>query len=904
MLGTMGEPSPRWPVDVLLSDGTTAQVRPAVAADSSGLADLYRRVSRETIFFRYFSPRPEISSDEIGRLVHPDGADAVVLVTVRHDQIVGIAQYYRNTGDDDAEVAFMVEDAHQGHGIGTIMLEYLADEARCHGIRRFVAETLAENHKMLGVFSAAGFVRQYRRDAEVIRVVLDIEPVGQAIVAADRRDHVAVVESMRRMLEPRSIAVVGAGRRPGTIGHELLRNLLASGFNGSVYPVNPSADHVASLPCWPSVDAVPGEVDLAVIAVPERAVAAAVEDCGAKGVSSLVVITAGFAEAGDEGARRQRAVTALAHRHGMRIVGPNCFGIINTHPDVSMNATFAAQAPIPGRVGFASQSGGLGIAILAQAAARGLGLSSFVSMGNKADVSGNDLLQWWEDDTSTDVILLYLESFGNPRKFSRVARRVSRDKPIVAVKGGRSSAGTRAASSHTAALASSDRSVDALFKQTGVVRVDTIEELFDTAEVLAHQPLPRGPRVVIIGNAGGPAVLTADACVSVGLGVPELSAELQASLRRLVPVGASVRNPIDLLASASARSYVDALLSTLGSGEVDAAIVISTPPLATRSADVAEALRVVSDTLSSDPHSPPIVASFLGASEARSRLQRAPRPIPCFSFPENAVRALAHAVSYGEWKARPVGQGVVLDGTDPNEARRLVVETAGDGPTWVTGKAAEAVVATYGISVVPSAYVEDETQAADEANRLGFPVAVKAWGPDLAHKSKHGAVHLDLPDADFVRMAFADMAETLGPAMVGATVQRMVKNGVETIVGFVQDPAFGPQVVFGLGGTAVEILDDSVSRMAPLTDLDAREMVLGLRASTLLTGSPAGPTVDIDALIDVVLRMGKLAEDLPEITEADCNPVIATPEGAFAVNARLHIDVGVVVPSDYPSHLR
>jgi acetate---CoA ligase (ADP-forming) len=900
----MGEGELGWPVDVLLSDGTTAQVRPVEPSDAAGIAELYGRVSRETIYFRYFSARPKVPPEEIEQLVHPDGADVVVLVTVRHDQILGIAQYYRDPGKDEAEVAFMVDDAFQGHGIGTVMLEHLADQAGHHGIRRFIADTLAENHKMLRVFSEAGFVQQYSRRHEVIRVVLEIEPSAEALASADRRDHVAVVESMRRMLEPRSIAVVGAGRRQGTIGHELLRNLLAFGFNGPVYPVNPSADHVASLPCWPSVKSVPGEVDLAVIVVPEHAVTAAIEDCGEKGVSSLVVITAGFAEAGDEGAHSQRTMTALAHRLGMRMVGPNCFGIINTDPEISMNATFAAQAPLRGRVGFASQSGGLGIAILADAAARGIGLSSFVSMGNKADVSGNDLLQWWEDDRATDVVLLYLESFGNPRKFSRIARRVSREKPIVTVKAGRSAAGTRAASSHTAALASSDRSVDALFQQTGVVRVETIEELFDVAEVFAHQPLPAGPRVVIVGNAGGPCVLAADACASRGLEVPEPSSALQEALKAVVPAGASIRNPVDLVASATAQSYADALVTTLDSGEFDAAIAIFTPPLVTRADDVADALCTVVDTRKAAGYEQPVVASFLGASEARARLRQASRPIPCFSYPENAVRALAHAATYAQWRARPVGKAVMLEGTDPNEARRLVARDSGAGSAWLTGTSADAVLAAYGIPVVPSARADDEDQAADTARHLGFPVALKAWGPDLVHKSEHGGVRLGLTDANEVRVAYREMGQRIGPAMVAGVVQKMIAGGVETIVGFVQDRAFGPQVVFGLGGTAVEILGDSVSRLAPLTDVDAREMVLGLRASALLTGFRGSPPADVDALVDVVLRMGKLAEDLPEIAEADCNPVIATPEGALVVDARLHIDDDVVVPSDFPRHLR
>jgi acetate---CoA ligase (ADP-forming) len=900
----MSAEAPGVRADVLLADGSTAHVRSAVPADAGGIEDLYHRVSRETIYFRYFSPRPGVPADEIARLTHPDGADVVVLVMVRHDSILGIAQYHRAPGKDEAEVAFIVDDAYQGHGIGTMMLEHLAGEARRHGIRRFVADTLSQNHKMLRVLSDAGFVRQYSRAAEVVRVVLDIEPSADALAAADRRDHAAVVKSMKRVLEPGSIVVVGAGRHRGTIGHELLRNLLAGDFNGPVYPVNPAARSVASVPCWPNVNAIPGQVDLAVIAVPEEAVAGAISDCGTKGASAAVVITAGFAEAGESGADAQRAVTELAHRHGMRVVGPNCFGVINTSPDVSMNATFAAQLPLPGRVGFASQSGGLGIAILAEASARGLGLSSFVSMGNKADVSGNDLLQWWEDDAATDVILLYLESFGNPRKFSRIARRVSRAKPIVAVKGGRSTAGTRAASSHTAALASADRSVDALFVQTGVIRVETIEELFDVAEVLAHQPLPTGRRVAIVGNAGGPGVLAADACASRGLEVPELSEALQRDLRALLPTGASLRNPIDLAAAASAQNYTDALETIMRQSEVDAAIVIFTPPLVTRADDVAHALCAAVDTMSSGGVALPVVASFLGAEHVRPVLQQASRPIPCFSYPENAARALAHAANYRAWRARIPGDIAVLEGTDPNKARRVVGAAAESGTAWLTGSPATEVLAAYGIPTVPSIPARHSRAAARVAQGLGFPVALKAWGPDLVHKTEHGGVRLDLRDPEAVISAFDQMKKRLGDAMEGALVQAMVSGGVETIVGFVQDSAFGPQVVFGLGGTAVEILGDSVSRLTPLTELDAREMVLGLRASPLLTGFRGSPPVNIDALVEVIMRMGKLADDLPEIVEADCNPVIATPDGAYVVDVRLHVGADVAMTSDFPRHLR
>jgi acetyl coenzyme A synthetase (ADP forming)-like protein len=900
----MGEERPPTGLDVLLADGTTAHVRAIRPADATAVGALYSRLSHETIVLRYFGPHPRMSPKEIEELTHPDGLDVVVLVVELHSLIVGIAQYHREPGQDEAEVAFLVDDSYQGHGIGTILLEHLASEARRHGIRRFVADTLAENHRMLDVLAQAGFVRRYQHNAEVVRVVLDIQSTVEARAAADARDRTAVIRSIGRLLEPRTIAVVGAGRRRGTIGHELLRNLLIGGFEGPVYPVNPSATYVASVPCWPSVESIPGSVDLAVIAVPEPAVAQAIEDCGAKGVSSLVVITSGFAESGSEGVGTQRTLAALAHGHGMRLVGPNCFGVINTNPAVSMNATFAPETPIAGPVAFASQSGGLGIAILGEAAGRGLGLSSFVSMGNKADVSGNDLLQWWEQDDATRVILLYLESFGNPRKFSRIARGVGRNKPIVAVKSGRSQAGTRAASSHTAALASSDRAVDALFRQTGVVRVETIEELFDVSEVLAHQPVPDGRRITIVGNAGGPGVLAADACISHGLEVPEHSPELQSVLADLLPPGASVRNPIDLAAAATAQSFTQALDVLLGSDEVNAVIVIFTPPLVTRADDVARAVVASVDAASLKEGTKPVVASFLGAAAARPILHGASRPVPCFAYPENAARALAHAAAYGEWRARSLGVVPDLDDTRPNDARRLLAAACPSGSGWVTGAEALGVLATYGIGVIPTIRVGSSQDAESEARRLGVPVVLKAWGPGLVHKSDVGGVRLALAGPEAVRGAFEEMALALGDSMEGAVIQPMVSGGVETIVGFVQDADFGPQIVFGLGGTAVELLGDVVSRLAPLTDLDARDMVLGLRGTPLLLGYRGSEPVDTEALEDVVLRIGRLAEDLPEIVEVDCNPVIATASGALTVDARLRVAADIGRPSDDVRHLR
>jgi acetate---CoA ligase (ADP-forming) len=879
-----------WGVDVLLRDGSTARLRTIGADDGPLVEALHTRLSAESIRLRFFAAHPALSKDEVQRLTEHRDPDHLALVAERGDSLVAVAQYDREPGQDEAEVAFVVDDAYQGLGLGTLLLEHLAAAGRSHGIRRFVAVTLGENRAMLDVFRHAGFAPRMTRAEGEVHVVLDIEPSRAATEAAEERDRAAVVNSMARLLRPGSIAVVGAGRQPGKIGHEILHNLLSSGFTGPLYPVNPSARSVAGVPCLASVDDLPDGVDLGVIAVPAQEVPKVVEACGRRGVGGLVVVTAGFAETGGEGANVQREIVRLAHAHGMRLIGPNCFGIINTDPEVSMNATFSADLPVRGSIGFASQSGGLGIAILAEAAKRGIGLSSFVSMGNKGDVSGNDLITWWEQDEATDVILLYLESFGNPTRFNRIARRVGRTKPIVAVKAGRSHAGTRAASSHTAAMASSESAVEALCAQAGVVRVDTIEELFDVAEVLDHQPVPAGHRVGVVSNAGGPGVLAADACVASHLEVPELSEPVQAALRAVLPPGAGVANPVDLIASASPEQYRRAVEILSASGEVDSIVVIFTPPLVTTAQGVAAALRDAADGAEGPAKGIPIVASFLGPTEGTAPLRDALRPIPCFTYPETAVRALAPAVRYGVWQAQPVGQVPELD-TDPNEARRRVAAALEDqgGTGWLTGSAALSILEAYGIPTVPTTAAQDATRAADAAEAAGFPVVLKAEGPDLVHKTELGAVRLGLRNPDEVAAAFGAMASALGAAMRGAIVQPMVSGGVETIVGFARDPSFGALVLFGLGGTAAELLGDHVERLTPLTDLDAAEMVRAIRGAPLLTGYRGSEPVDVEGVTQLVLRLARLADDLPELAEADCNPVIVTPRGPVVVDARIRV---------------
>ena len=688
--------------DTVLADGGTIHLRPIHPDDGPGLEAFHSRLSPESIYLRFFGSHPRLSSSEVQRFTHVDGTDRMALVATLHQEIVGVARYDRlQSCPTEAEVAFVVSDAHQGRGLGTLLLEHLAGCAHDQGIATFVAETLPQNSPMREVFRNAGFAETARWHDGVVEFRMDIRPSADLAEAVEARDRSATVHSIGALLRPRSVAVIGAGRGRGTIGHEIFHNLIAGDFAGPAYPIHPSATSVAGVKAYPSVVDVPGPVDLAVIAVPGDRVAGVVEECATKGVKGAVVISAGYAESGADGRSGQHDLVCRARGAGIRLIGPNCMGMINTAPDISMNATFAPGPPTPGRVAFASQSGGLGIASLEEVRRRGIGLSSFVSVGNKADVSGNDLLQYWGQDDDTDVILLYLESFGNARRFAHIAGEVSRLKPIVALKAGRTSSGRRAASSHTAALATSDAAVDALFARTGVIRVDTLEELFDVAEVLDAQPLPFGPRVAIVGNAGGPGILAADACETGGLEVRELSAATQAQLRTFLPAAATVTNPVDMVASASAADYRRALRLALDDDSVDAVVAVFAPPLVTQADDVAAE---IADLARGERK--PIVACFLGMATPPAPLRSVDATVPSFTFPEPAVRALARTCRYAEWCRREPGQPVVIDDTDPVTARAVIRSTLDrhrDG-SWLPPAEAARVLSAYKIPVATTEF--------------------------------------------------------------------------------------------------------------------------------------------------------------------------------------------------------
>jgi acyl-CoA synthetase (NDP forming)/RimJ/RimL family protein N-acetyltransferase len=908
--------------DVLLSDGRSARLRAIRPSDAPLLRSFGARLSRETVYFRFFAPRREIGDEEISHLVTVDYQDRLALVAIVDGELVAVARYDRlptgaeeplaastapttavpqTRGAGEAEVAFVVRDDHQGRGLGTVMLEHLASAAVARGIGRFVADVLTDNHRMIGVFRSAGFDEQVLVDAGVIRVTLELAAQPEYIERVEEREWTAAVRSIQYILRPRSIAVIGAGPEPGSAGHDIVANLVAGGFKGGLYPVNGQAVPVSGLKAYASVSDVPGDIDLALLAVPAHRLSEVVRECGMKAVRGLVAVTSGE-EGRERGESTDRELVELARTFGMRLVGPDSMGVINNCPGVQMNATFAERPPPPGRVAFSAQSGGLGIALFGELAARGLGISSFASLGNKADVSGNDLLRFWEGDPETDAILLYLESFGNPRKFSRIARRVAQKTPIVAVKSGRTPAGLRGVHGKTSG-AVLDEATDALFRQAGVIRVQSLEELLDVADVLVNQPLPAGRRVGIVANAGGCGVLAADACEGYGLEVPELAPETQSKLLGVVSQGAVVRNPVDLAASATAEEYSSVLNIVLADDDIDVVIVTFTPPVPVGAGDVAEAVSRAAATTTKT-----VVANFIASEETLLGLRADPRHVPWFGYPESAARAVARVAQYGEWVARPEGTVPSFEDLDRDSARRIVdqaLETASSparGPAgsatysvWLDTVAAFSLLQAYGIPILACLRAASVPEAVQRAEALGYPVALKLDAPEFVHKSDLGGVRLDLGSGEEVAAAAEALLAMFGPG-VQLVVQPMGPGGVETVVGVVEDPSFGPLVMFGLGGKEAELFGDRIWSLVPMTAQDARELVRGLRSSPLLTGYRGSAPVDLEALSDLLSRVACLAEDLPEVVELSLNPVVASPGGVMALDARVRVAASVHEP--------
>jgi acetyl coenzyme A synthetase (ADP forming)-like protein len=876
---------PRYPAeeerDVVLRTGSTLRLRPIRSEDADALLALYRRLSPDSLYFRFFA-LPNIDAQRAAGFCRVDYDDAFAVVGETAGRIAAVAHYFRLPQHPEvAEVAFTVEDALQGQGVGTRLLERLAEIARSRGITTFEAEVLGHNRRMLDVFRNCGFaITQRRAEGGVERVRLELAPSASYEEHAAERSARAAFASMRKLFEPGVVAVVGASRQRGKIGAEIFHNLKER-FRGTAVPVNPSAGEVFGAKSYPRVTDIPGPVDLAVISVPAELVEPAVDDCIAKGVSSVVVITAGFSETGAEGRRREAQLLEKVRAAGIRMVGPNCMGIVNTDPRFQLNATFGPIYPPEGKVALSSQSGALGLALLDYASKLNLGISTFVSAGNKADVSGNDLIQYWAEDPRTEVILLYLESFGNPVRFGRIARRVARSKPIVAVKSGRSQAGSRAASSHTGALAESDRVVDALLRQAGVIRTGTLEELFDVAMLLANQPVPAGRRVAILTNAGGPGILAADACEAQGLELPALSPKTAAALRDFLPAAASVGNPVDMLASAPAEHYRLAERILLADDAIDSLLVIFIPPLAANADEVASAILE-----GSAGSRKPVLATFMSAKGAPPGLA----PLPCYPFPESAVIALARAAAYGEWKRRPAGRVPALRDVDASRARAVIERALARGGGWLGPVETEELLTAFGIAAVPLRLARTAAEAAAAASGLGFPVAVKAVGPAILHKTEVGGVRLGLANEADVAAAARDLKKQLGDDLTDFLIQPMVPGGVEVIAGVTNDPTFGPLVLYGSGGTLVELMADVAFRLQPLTDADVDSMLDEVRGSALLRGYRGAPKLDESALKDLLLRLSLLVETCPEVREMDLNPVKVLPRGVRVLDARVRVE--------------
>jgi acetyl coenzyme A synthetase (ADP forming)-like protein len=858
-------------VDVVLRDGSTMRLRPPSREDGARALAFFGELSDRSLYLR-FHGRPTVDAHLVEPVLEPDWVERGALVGTKDDRIVAIANYVRLRDARTAEVAFAVSDELQGRGIATRLLEQLAVAATASGIEEFIAEVMFDNAAMLRVFADAGFETKRETVSGTTEVRLSLGRTETLRLRIDERDHVGVVGSLQPFFDPRTVAVVGASPRTGSIGGELFRNVLRGEFRGAAFPVNRSGESVAGVRAYRSVTEIGEQVDLAVVCLPGSAVLTAAEDALAAGVRALCVISAGFAEVGPEGEAREEQLLELVRSHGARLLGPNCLGIAVAEP--RLNATFGPRPLPPGKVGFSSQSGALGLAVLERAAERRLGLSAFVSIGNKADISSNDLLEYWEDDPHTDVVLLYLESFGNPRKFARVASRVARTKAIVAMKAGRTAAGARAASSHTAALAGSEAAVDALFRQAGVMRVDTLEELLDLSGLLASQPLPRGRNVAVLTNAGGLGILCADACDAAGLALPPLADSTVSELRGLLPAEASVSNPVDMLGSAVASSYESVIPMLLRDPGLDALIVLFVPPVVAGAEEVAEAIGRATEQ--AGPADKPVLACVISAAGTPEALLSA--PVSAFAYPESAARALGRAADRAEWLRRPQGRVVELDGLDVERARALCSDTP---ERWLDSHEARDLLDAYGIPLVPERAAASTEEAVAAAEALGFPVVLKTALAGV-HKTERGGVALDLRDAEAVREA----AEGIGPPFL---VQPLVSAGVELLIGAVEDPVFGPLVALGPGGTLAELIGDASFRLAPLTDVDAEELVTHGKVGVLLAGYRGAPPADAGEVSDVVLRVARLVDDLPEVAELDLNPVIAGPDGCVAVDARIRV---------------
>ncbi|WP_217554636.1 bifunctional GNAT family N-acetyltransferase/acetate--CoA ligase family protein [Streptomyces sp. GbtcB6] len=938
-----------WEADVVLRDGGTARIRPITVDDADRLVSFYEQVSDESKYYRFFAPYPRLSAKDVHRFTHHDFVDRVGLAATIGGEFIATVRYDRIGADgtpasapaDEAEVAFLVQDAHQGRGVASALLEHIAAVARERGIRRFAAEVLPANSKMIKVFTDAGYTQQRSFEDGVVRLEFDLEPTDRSVAVQRAREQRAEARSVRRLLAPGSVAVIGAGRAPGGVGRSVLDNLRGAGFTGRLHAVNQAFPddfkEIDGVPAHRSVRDIDGPVDLAVVAVPAEHVPEVVTECGEHGVQGLVVLAAGYAESGPDGRESQRALVRQARTYGMRIIGPNAFGIINTADDVRLNASLAPEMPRPGRIGLFAQSGAIGIALLSRLHRRGggvtgtTGVSTFVSSGNRADVSGNDVLQYWYDDPETDVVLMYLESIGNPRKFTRLARRTGAAKPLVVVQGAGAPPGHAVRATRLP-----HATVSALLRQAGVIRVDTITELVDAGLLLARQPLPAGPRVAILGNSESLGLLTYDRCLAEGL---------------------RPARPLDLTTRATAGDFHRALSQALADESCDAVVVTAIPTIgegAVGDPELAEALRSAAEEVPGKPvlvvhvelgglaealsaagrtaptagamapgagggaHPPPLSASLergdphrpaerlptpvqtavqAAAQPPKPLAPQAPHPysrlIPAYPAAERAVRALAEAVKYGQWRREAADPGKVpeYDDIDERGAAELIggLLERGEGLT-IGGEETCRLLGRYGIDVHRALPAPTPDAAVGAARDLGYPVALKATAPHLRHRADLGGVRLDLADEEQLRRAYDELSELYGaPEELRPVVQRMAPRGVDTVVRAVIDPAAGAVVSFGLAGAASQLLGDMAHRLVPVTDRDATSLVRSIRTAPLLFGWRGSAPVDTPALEELLLRVSRLVDDHPEVVAVTLEPVVVARQGVSVLGATVRL---------------
>jgi acyl-CoA synthetase (NDP forming)/GNAT superfamily N-acetyltransferase len=956
-----------WEADVVLRDGGTARIRPITVDDADRLVSFYEQVSDESKYYRFFAPYPRLSAKDVHRFTHHDFVDRVGLAATVGGEFIATVRYDRIGADgtpasapaDEAEVAFLVQDAHQGRGVASALLEHIAAVARERGIRRFAAEVLPANNKMIKVFTDAGYTQKRSFEDGVVRLEFDLEPTDRSLAVQYAREHRAEARSVQRLLAPGSVAVIGAGRTPGGVGRSVLGNIRNAGYGGRLYAVNKALPEgrkeLDGVPAHRSVRDIDGPVDLAVVAVPAEHVPEVVTECGEHGVQGLVVVSAGYAESGPEGRERQRALVRQARTYGMRIIGPNAFGIINTSPRVRLNASLAPEVPRPGRIGLFAQSGAIGIALLSRLHRRGggvtgvTGVSTFVSSGNRADVSGNDVLQYWYEDPDTDVVLMYLESIGNPRKFTRLARRTAAAKPLVVVQGARHGAAPQGHAVRATRLPHA--TVSALLRQAGVIRVDTITELVDAGLLLARQPLPAGPRVAILGNSESLGLLTYDACLAEGL--------------RPHP-------PQDLTTAASAADFHAALSRALADDRCDAVVVTAIPAVGEGSVGDASLAQALRSAAAAAPAKPVLVvhvelgglAEALSAAAStapqaaadhddaprpapraaadhddnpctalqasadhddnpRTALQAAaehddaPRPaptgqrppapevqgtaeapegahlIPAYPAAERAVRALGQAFTYAQWRRDAVDPGRVpeYDDIDEKGAAALIggLLARGQGLTLGTDETCD-LLGHYGVQVHRALHAPTPDAAADAARALGYPVALKATAPHLRHRADLGGVRLDLADEDQLRRSYAELTELFGaPEELRPVVQRMAPRGVDVVVRAVIDPAAGAVLSFGLAGAASQLLGDTAHRLIPVTDREAASLVRSIRTAPLLFGWRGSAPADTRALEELLLRVSRLVDDHPEVVAVTLEPVVVAAHGLSVLGASVRL---------------